>query len=375
MKNARALLSLSPRMSRYSLVRRAGLVASLTLVSGAIDCVDSAPASQPAATVAPVSVKTIAPARGAISRRITLPSFRILPYQGATLYAKVPGYLKTIAVDKGDAVTQGQLLAEIEVPELEADEAEFKAEADVARGNYDRMVQARKSSPDLVVPETVDDLRGKAEIAEAKLQRTHALLQFAKITAPFSGVITARFVDPGAFIPAATAGSTPQGAALVTLMDERRLRVQVYVPEAEVPFIHVGLPVALTLDEFPGRTFRGTVSRFSNALDEGTKTMLTEIELNNPSGALRAGMYANVSLEMERKANALLVPSDAVSFEKAGTFVYVVANGTAHKTPVQTGFRDGTSVEIASGVTEGAVLATLGKQALIDGQPVRAVAP
>lgn len=362
-------------MSRFSFLQLATLAGSIALASGGASCARSAPASQAGQVVAPIAVTTVSPIRGEISRRITLPSFRILPYQGATLYAKVSGYLKAITVDKGDGVKRGQLLAEIEVPELEADEAEFKAEADVARGNYERMAQARKSSPDLVIPETVDDLRGKAEVAEAKLQRTRALLEFARITAPFSGIITARYVDPGAFIPAATTGSTPQGAALLTLMDESRLRVQVYVPETEVPYIHVGVPVVLTLDEFPGRSFRGTVSRFANALDEGTKTMLTEIDLDNASGLLRAGMYASVKLEVERKANALLLPSDAVSFEKAGTFVYIVANGVVHKTPVKVGFRDGPNVEIADGVPAGAVVARVGKQTLTDGQPVRAVLP
>jgi membrane fusion protein (multidrug efflux system) len=362
-------------MSRSSFTRLVSLIASLAIGLDAAACATPAPASQPGETAAAVSVKTASPTRGPISRRITLPSFRILPYQSATLYAKVSGYLKAISVDKGDLVKRGQLLAEIEVPELQADEAEFKAEANVARGNYERMAQARKSSPDLVIPETVDDLRGKAEVAEAKLQRTRALLEFAKLTAPFSGVITARFVDQGAFIPAATAGSTPQNAALLTVMDLSRLRVQVYVPETEVPFIRVGLPVTLALDEFPGRTFQGSVSRFANALDEGTKTMLTEIDLENPSGVLRAGMYASVKMEVERKPSALLLPSDAVSFEKAGTFVYLVANGVVHKTPVKTGFRDGANVEVADGVPTGAVIARVGKQVLTEGQAVRTVAP
>jgi membrane fusion protein (multidrug efflux system) len=347
----------------------------LALAAAGIGCAPSAPASQTSERAAPASVKTTIPTRGSISRRVTLPSFRILPHQSATLYAKVPGYLKAIAVDKGDFVKQGQLLAEIEVPELQADEAEFKAEANVARGNYERMAAAGKNAPDLVVPQTVDDLRGKAEIAEAKLQRTHALIEFSKLVAPFSGVITARFVDPGAFIPAATAGSTPQSAALLTLMDLRRLRIQVYVPEMDVPFIRTGLPVTITLDEFPGRTFQGTVSRFATALDEGTKTMLTEIDLDNASGALRPGMYASVKFEMERRSNALLLPTDAVSFEKAGTFVYVVANNVVHKTPVKVGFRDGPNVEVADGVQDNAVVARVGKQTLTDGQAVRPVAP
>src|SRR5204862_5052796 len=176
----------------------------------------------------PVKVQTIQPTRGEIARSISLPTFRILALREATLYAKESGYLKTMNVDKGDEVKEGQLLAEIEIPELLADQAQYQAEVAVARTNYERLAEARSKAPDLVVPQTVDDLRGQWEIAQAKLLRTQTLLQYARIAAPFGGRITARFVDPGAFIPAASTGSTPQTAALLTLMDYSRVRVQVF---------------------------------------------------------------------------------------------------------------------------------------------------
>ena len=319
---------------------------------------------------APLSVQTVRPFQGPISRSITLPTFRVLPLQEATLYAKVSGYLKTLTVDKGDAVKEGQLLAEIEVPELLADEAQYQAETDVARTNYDRMTLARQKAPDLVVPQTVDDLRGQWEVAQAKLQHTRTLLQYAKLSAPFSGTVTARFVDPGAFIPAATAGSTPQSAALLTLMDFSRVRVQAYVPETEVPFIKTGLPVKVTLEELPGRNFPGAVTRFAHALDPATKTMLTEIEIANPDGELRPGSYASVQLEVQRKADALLLPVGAVLVEKAGTSVFLVEGGKAKKTPVKTGFNDGTNVEIVEGVKPDQPVIMLGKMTLNDGQPI-----
>ena len=320
----------------------------------------------------PVTVQTVAPRRGEITRTITLPSFRILAYQDATLYAKVSGYLKTLTVDKGDAVKVGQLLAEIEVPELLADETQYKAETAVSRTNYERMAEARTKAPDLVIPQTVDDLRGQWEVAQAKLQRTQTLLQYARIVAPFEGVITARFVDPGAFVPAATTGSTPHSAALVTLMDYRRVRVQVFVPEAEVPFIKNGVPAQVTVEELPGRTFPGAVTRFAHALDESTKTMLAELELPNPSGDLRPGAYASVRLEVERKPDALLVPVQALLVEKAGASVFTVADGKAKKTPVQTGFNDGVNVELLNAKLDQPVI-LVGKQTLTDGQPVNPV--
>jgi RND family efflux transporter MFP subunit len=330
------------------------------------------PSEGPPPAAAPVTVQTVLPKHGEIARTITLPSFRILAYQEATLYAKVSGYLKTLTVDKGDGVKEGRLLAEIEVPELLADEVQYKVESAVSRTNYERMAEARRRAPDLVIPQTVDDLRGQWEVAQAKLQRTQTLLQYARIVAPFSGVITARFVDPGAFIPAATAGSTPQSAAMVTLMDYTRVRVQVFVPEAEVPFIKNGLPVQVTVEELPGRSFPATVTRFAHALNEATKTMLTEIEMANPNGDLRPGAYASVRLEVERKPDALLVPVQALLVEKAGTFLFTVADNKAKKTPIHVGFNDGVNVEVTDAKPDQRVI-LVGKQTLTDGQPVNAM--
>jgi membrane fusion protein, multidrug efflux system len=347
------------------------LLAALCALAALCGC--GPPAAQaPPKVAAPVTVQTVLPKRGEIARSITLPSFRILAYQEATLYAKVTGYLKTLTVDKGDAVKEGQLLAEIEVPELLSDEVQFKAETAVSRTNYERMAEARKKAPDLVIPQTVDDLRGQWEVAQAKLQRTQTLLQYGRIVAPFTGVITARFVDPGVFIAAATAGSTPQSAAILTLMDYTRVRIQIFVPEPEVPFIKNGLPVLVTVEELPGRSFPGTVTRFAHALDETTKTMLTEIEMPNPSGELRPGAYASVRLEVERKLEALLLPVQTLAVEKAGTFVFAVADGKAKKTPVRIGFNDGVNVEVTDLEPNQRVI-LVGKQPLTDGQPVNAV--
>ena len=359
------LASLRPPWLSRSILHVFAPVALLTALAGCERPTTETP-QQPAP---PLTVQTVLPKRGEITRTITLPAFRILAYREATLYAKVSGYLKTLTVDKGDAVKAGQLLAEIEVPELLADEIQYMAETAVGRTNYERMAEARQRAPDLVIPQTVDDLRGQWEVAQAKLQRTQTLLQYARIVAPFDGMITARFVDPGAFIPAATTGSTPQSAALLTLMDYRRVRVQVFVPEAEVPFIKNGVPAQLTLEELPGRTFPGAVTRFAHALDEATKTMLTELEMPNPSGDLRPGAYASVRLEVQRKEDALLVPVQALVVEKAGSSLFTVANGKAKKTPVQTGFNDGVNVEILEAKLDQPVI-LVSKQTLTDGQSI-----
>jgi membrane fusion protein (multidrug efflux system) len=349
------------------------LLACLTLV--ALCACGPTPSEKTESPPTPANVQLVSPRRGEIARSITLPTFRLLPLQQAVLYAKVPGYLKTLLVDKGDRVQAGQLLGEIEVPELLADEIQYAAETAVAQTNYQRMAAARAKAPDLVVPETVDDLRGAWEVAQARLQRTRTLLQYARLVAPFSGVVTARHVDPGAFIPAATAGTPAQSAAVVTLMDFSRLRIQVFVPETEVPFITNALPVQVTVEELPGQLFPGSVTRYAYALDEATKTMLTEIEMPNPSGVLRPGMYAAVKLELERKHDALLVPAQALLVEKAGTSVFTVADGKAKKTPVQLGFNDGANVEIVAGLRPDQPVILLGKQTLNDGQPVNPAPP
>src|SRR3989454_12489953 len=306
--------------------------------------------NEPTQKAAPaVSVQVVHPRKGEITRYITLPG-NVLAYQQATLYAKVAGYLKTMSVDKGDQVKQGGLIADIEVPEMLADLARYKAEVEVAELDYKRLSESQKKLPDLVVPQTVDNAKGKLDVAKASLERTETLLGFAKITAPFSGVITKRMVDPGAFIPAATSGSAAQNAAIVTLTDFNRVRVQVAVPELETSLITTGQPVGVTVDGLPGRSFDGKVTRFSYALDEATKTMLAEIELPNPKLELRPGMYAIVKIGIERKDDALLVPVDALVVERAGAFVFTVNDSKAKKTRVQAGFNDGTSVEIVSGV-------------------------
>jgi membrane fusion protein, multidrug efflux system len=318
----------------------------------------------------PVSVQITKPERGPITRYITLPG-NVRAYQQATLYAKVAGYLKTLTVDKGDHVKEGALLAEIEVPELIADRAKYRAEVEVADIIYKRLSESQKKAPDLVMPQTVDDARGTLDVARANLERTQTLLNYARITAPFSGIITRRLVDPGAFIPAATSGSPAQQAAIVTLSDFNRIRLQVPVPEAEASFVATNQPVRFSVEGLPGRGFEGTVTRFSYALEETSKTMLAEIELPNPTLELRPGMYASVQIGIERRPDALLVPVEALVQEKAGASVFTFVDGKARKTPVKTGFIDGQHVEILSGLKVDQAVILVGRQPLNDGQPVK----
>jgi membrane fusion protein, multidrug efflux system len=319
---------------------------------------------------APVPNVTLArPSRGEISRRVTLPG-SVLPYQQATLYAKVAGYLRSIAVDRGDPVKAGQRLAEIEVPELLADRTKFAAEVEVARLDFERLKEAAEKAPDLVVPQRVDEARGKWEVAKATLERNETLLRYASIVAPFDGVVTRRMVDPGAFIPAATSGSAAQTAAVLTIMDFSRVRVQVAVPEREAAIVRKGCAVRVSPEGLPGKSFEGALTRISYALDEATRTMLVEAELRNPQGELRPGMYASVEIVLEHKADALVVPASAVLTEKNEAAVFTLVDRTARKLVVKTGVSDGARTEIVQGLRPDQPVILVGKQPLQDGQAV-----
>jgi membrane fusion protein (multidrug efflux system) len=322
------------------------------------------------AETAGTPVQTIHPKRGEIVRRVTLPG-NVLAYQEATLYAKVAGYLKTINVDKGDSVKEGDLLAEIEAPEMLADLLKAKAEAEGAQLDSERVLEARKKASDLVMPQTVDAAIMRSDVAIAGARRIETLLGYAKITAPFSGIITKRWVDPGALIPAATSSSTPKSAAVVTLMDFSSVRIDVAVPDTEAPLVKKRLPVKVTVDELPGRAFDGAITRFSYALDESTKTMATEIEIPNPDLALRPGMWAAVEIELQKKENALLIPAEALVTEKNKNSVFVVRDNKAQKVSVTTGFDDGVNVEILKGCGPNDAVIVAGKQSVTDGQKVQ----
>jgi membrane fusion protein (multidrug efflux system) len=157
---------------------------------------------------------------------------------------------------------------------------------------------------------------------------------------------------------------------MFTLMDFSKVRVQVPVPEPEVPLIQTGLPVRVMIEELPNAKFEGTITRFSHALDDATRTMLAEIELPNPDKLLRPGMYANIRIVVETKPNALLVPSEALIVEKTRNSVFTVADQKAKRIVVKTGFNDSGSVEILEGIKEGDPIILAGKQMLVDGQPI-----
>jgi len=332
---------------------------------------------------AQIELPTVKPQRGSVTRYVTLPGF-LKPLQQTTLYAKTPGYVKKISVDKGDAVKASDVIAELEAPELEAELGKSEAELaskqprfQFAKQEFDRLTKARKSSPDLVLPQMVEKAQSELDAAQAEFdvvesnaKRTRALIAFTKIIAPFDGIVTARMVDLGAFVPAATSGS-PTNAALVTIMDFKTVRAQIAVPEVEAAFVAKGQNFMVMAEGLPGKTFKGSVTRFSYALDAVTRTMLVESELPNESLELRPGMYVTVKVGVQTHDKALLIPVEGLVMEKANGFVFTLNDGKAKKNAVVLGFNDGTNVEITSGIEEAAQVLLPGKVTLMPDQAVK----
>jgi membrane fusion protein (multidrug efflux system) len=234
------------------------------------------------------------PDRAPPPRELVLPA-HVLAYQRAVITAKVAGFVKTIPVDKGDHVKAGQLIAQLEVPELEADRVKYRAQVNVAQRNFARMQKAAKVSPDLVTPQQLDIEGGRLEVARAELARVEVLLGYARVTAPFTGTVTARYVDPGAFVPVPTGGN-PRGAAIVTLMTWSRVRIQIPVPESAATWVRPGCPAQITAADMPGQRIAAAITRVSYALSSSSQTMLAEIDMENSGHRLQPGMYVSVRL-------------------------------------------------------------------------------
>lgn len=278
------------------------------------------------------------PQTGTIHRWISLPG-EFVPWQQVDLKARVAGYIQKITVEKGDVVTAGQTLIEIEVPELQADLIKHRAEVKAAEIGVKRLHEARAKSPDLILPQDVDDAEAKLAIAQAGMERTNALIDLAQIKAPFAGVITDRRVDLGAFA-AAGAGT------LLQLTDLSTLRFQVPVIEIETSFLKPRLQVEAKVDALNGAVVKGKLSRLSGQLESATRTMLIEADFKNDEGKLRPGMYASARIAVEQHDNATIIPVAGLVKEKANSFVFKYVDGRAVKTAVKPGFNDGVHVEV-----------------------------
>jgi RND family efflux transporter MFP subunit len=314
------------------------------------------------------------------------------PFQEIEVHAKVAGYLKSIMVDVGDRVSAGQLLAVLEIPELEdemrQDEAAVKrAEQEIHRAQAEheraesvhevahlaaaRLTSVLKARPNLVAQQDIDEASGRDRVSEAQIatataalasareqlemaragqRKTKTLYGYSQITAPFAGVITHRYADVGAMIQAGTSSQT-QAMPVVRLSQNSRLRLVIPVPESAVSRIRLGTPVDLTVQSIQ-HSFSGTVARFADRLDADTRTMRVEVDVPNPTLELVPGMYARASIVLDQAKDAVVVPIEALDRTETATRVLTVNHeGRLESKPVTVGLETSDRAAITAGLS------------------------
>jgi RND family efflux transporter MFP subunit len=377
-----------------------------------------------ASTVTAAEAPTVAIAKTSnedLSRGLVLTAeFR--PYQEVDVMAKIAGYIKKINVDVGDRVQQGQLLATLEIPEMgddlkRADAATVRSQAEVTRAqdelrraksshdiaklSFDRLSAVAQKKPGLVAQQEIDEAQSRELVAAAQLasansalavaqeqvkvnsadtNKVKTLMDYTRVTAPFTGVITKRYADTGSMIQAGTASQT-QAMPVVRLSENSKLRLILPVPESAVPTVHIGQQVEVKVPTL-NRSFPGTVARSAGKVSMATRTMETEVDVLNPSLVLIPGMYAEVNLTTDRHNQVLAVPIMAVDMDpvpagqnsqvaQSGQVMIVTANNRVERRKVMLGIETASQVEVRSGLNEGDSIVLSGRTSLQAGQEVR----
>jgi len=364
-----------------------------------------------AATDAPVAFPAVSVATahtGFIANQLTVAGV-FQAFQEIDVHGKVSGYIRHIYVDIGDRVHQGQTLALLEVPELQAEVAGAQAgitqtEQNIARlqnevareqatyaavhANFTRLKQASDQQPGLVAAQELEDVlakdrsaasqvdaaksavaaaQGQLGVSRAENLRVTSMEQYATITAPYNGVVTMRYADTGSLIPAGTAEGLNQ--AVVRLAQSDVLRLRMPVPERDVPLVHVGSQVTVHV-QATGQQFPGTVVRYARDVSNSTRTMLTEVDVKNPDLTLTPGMYADVTFNLEQKNDALMIPASAIIQGDQPSVMLVDSNNRVQKRPIVLGISGANSQEVTSGLQPGDRIVIGGQSELQPGQQV-----
>jgi len=369
-----------------------------------------------ASTSAASEIPTVAVAKVAtadLSRDLILTA-EFKPFQEVDVMAKVSGYVKEIRVDVGDRVREGELLATLEVPEMADDLrksqagvrhsqsevaraqdeiARAKSAHDIAHLSYSRLLQASQKRPGLIAQQEIDDAQSKDLVTEAQLAaansalaaagqqvdvdqsstaRVQTMIDYQRVTAPFTGVVTKRYADKGSMIQAGTASQT-QAMPVVRLSENGLLRLILPVPESAVPTVHIGQQVEVRVPTL-NRTFPGKVARFSDKVAYQTRTMDTEVDVPNQSLVLIPGMYAEVNLTLTRRDAVIAVPVMAIDEDAAGgsgSVMVITPNNRVEVRRVALGLETANRVEIRSGLNDGDTVVITGRASLKAGQEVR----
>jgi RND family efflux transporter MFP subunit len=365
----------------------------------------------PGSSPSGVSVGVVKVIRKDVGRTLTVSS-ELVPFQEIDVYAKEAGFVKDLKVDYGSHVRKDQVLATLEIPELQLqvkeDDAAVKnaaaqiphaqeelnrvqAQQKVLQLQYDRLNGVAQSKPGLVAQQEVDDSQGRAlasaaqveaaksnlqsaesllAAAQAKREHDQALFDYATITAPFAGVVTQRYANLGTLMQAGTSSST-QAMPLVKLSQDDLYRLVIPVPESYVKFIHLGDPVSVNVPAL-SRTFPGKVARFSVDVREDTRTMHTEVDVENPSRILLPGLYAEATITLEKKDDAIAVPLQAVDENNNQATVDIAdPSNKIEIRRIVLGIQTATDAEVLSGLEEGETVVVSDRSGLKAGQPVQ----
>lgn len=327
------------------------------------------------------TVSVVHPKPSAPAEEVVLPG-NAQAYVATPIYARINGYIKIWYFDIGARVKAGQLLAEIETPEVDrqfdqarADLATAQANLDLSKTTADRYQSLFKT--DSVAKQDVEDKAGDLAAKKAildsanyNLKRLEETKAFQKVYAPFDGIITTRNIDFGTLI---NAGANAPGKELFDIASISKLRVYVNVPQQYSQDVHMGGRADLTLAEFPGRRFTGTIVRTSYAIDPASRTLLTEVDVDNPKGELLPGAFVSVHLKVGGRVVAVIVPVNALIFRSEGMQVAVVRDNKAELVTITIGRDYGTEVEVVSGVTAADEIVENPSDSLTSGTEVRVV--
>src|ERR1700719_185807 len=325
------------------------------------------------------TVAVVFPQKGAPTQEIVLPG-NTQAFSDAPIYARTSGYLKRWYFDIGAHVQRGQLLAEIETPEVDRQLEQARADLENAQANLNIAKITATRWQDLVSDGSVSQqetdqavsnfsaVKAASESSAANVRRLEQLQSFEKIYAPFDGIITARNTDIGALIDA---GASTQPKELFHMAAIRKLRLYVAVPEVYSRAARSGAPATLTLDEFPGQTFHGTLVRNANSIDIASRTLLVEVDVDNPTGQLLPGAYVFVHLKLPDQTRSVTIPSNTLIFRKEGLQVGLVRNGKAELVPVKISRDYGNSIEIVSALQPTDAVIVDPSDSLVAGMPVR----
>ena len=381
-----------------------GLAIVVTLVSCSGGKSNQVQASGPAITVGVTKV-----VKKSLGRQITLSS-ELVPFQEIDVYAKESGYVKKLMVDYGTRVKAGEVMAILEIPELEAQLQEDRAEIknalnEVTRAQheleryqaqykalhlqYTRLNSVFESQPGIVAQQEVDDAQGKdlaassqvdagqaaleaaqskLSVARAKMVRDQSLFDYSKITAPFPGVVTERYANLGTLVQA---GTNSQAAPIVKLSEDDLFRLVIPVPESYVRYIHVGDPVDVRVPSL-NKTFPGKVARFSVDVKESTRTMHTEVDVKNRDRVLMPGLYADADVSLEHRDDIPAIPLQSVNHEGSKTTVFVVGkNNEIEDRPITLGLQTANDAEVLAGLKEGEEVVVSDRSGVKPGDIVR----